>query len=234
MFTSRPTSVNRTAELSPCAPGTATTVTSRHWVVQRLLLTSISVSHRQHTLQSVRLQWTVLGFQSTHRSSSCHLFPVPKHSHPCKRSPMSTSSHRPSPFPTFSVDLLVLDVSNTSDSALGSPACPLPLLRALNTPCSRKATWETDEGGRPLPTPARLSGSPHCPPPTGVSEPLAHDVPRGHLTLSALCWKVELESGGPRQASQPRTPSPSDWKLLPLAKYWALVLTSVSKAPGWP
>ena len=35
---------------------------------------------------------------------------------------MSTSNHRPSPFPIFSVDLLVLDVSNTSDSAPGSPA----------------------------------------------------------------------------------------------------------------
>ena len=109
-----------------------------------------------------------------------------------------------------------------------------PTLRALNPPCSRKATWETDEWGRPLPTPARLSGSPHCPPPRGLSEHLAHDGPGGHLTLSAFCWKVELESGGPRQASQPRPPSPSDWKLLPLAKYWALVLTSVSKAPGWP
>lgn len=134
MFTSRPASVNRTDELSPCAPGTVTTVTSRHWVVQRLSLTSISVSHREHALQSVRLQWTILGFQSTHRSSSCHLFPVPKQSHPCKRSPMSTSSHRPSPFLTFSVGLLVLDVSNTNDSAPGSPVCPLPPLRALNSP----------------------------------------------------------------------------------------------------
>ena len=148
--------------------------------MQRLLLTSISLSHRQHALQSVHLQWTVLGFQSTHRLSSCHLFPMPKQSHPCRRSPMSTSSHRPSPFLTFSVGLLVLDVSNTSDSAPGSPACPLPPLRTLNAPLLQEGHLETDDGGTPLPTPARLSGSPHCPPPMGLSEHLAHDVPRGH------------------------------------------------------
>lgn len=182
MFTSRPTSVKRTAELSPCAPGTVTTVTSRHWAVQRLLLTSILVSHRQHSLQSVHLQWTVLGFRSTHRSSSCHLFPVPKHSHPCKRSPTSTSNHCPSPFPIFSVDLLVLNVLNTSDSAPGSTAT-----EGLEYPLLQEGHLGNRWRGRPLPTPARLSWSPHGPPPRGLSEHLAHDVPRGHLILLALC-----------------------------------------------